>query len=155
MTNGLLNPSRFGREFRVYPWYPFEDLSFEIDEIFVFVEFLSRKGCSLFRQTMPCRGKPVKFYEFSSPTKVDAARLKEWLWLGENIIWADDGTLVVNSFSDVVILSWSEDLYRAVFGQSAEELFRESKSVFTQEGAAIVQTFMELVKLTWGDRDSD
>lgn len=149
LNNGLLNPSCFDLDFKRFPWYPFEDLSFETDETYAFVDYFAKRHCSIFRQTIPREGAEPRFYEFSSPTKMDAGKLKEWLWLDENIVWASDGTLIINKFSDVVILAWPDTLYKLVFGQSGEELFKGSESIFTRHEVPAIQEFMELIRLTW------
>ena len=147
MGNGLLNPCTFSQILRQHPWFPFEDLVFEHDQI---AELLRLISGPLFRQTMPCRGTSINYYEIINPNRDDVTQVENWLSHDEGIIWSPSGGMIINIFSDAVILTLPNKLYLDVFGVTGEMLFEQSESVFRScEASPSIRTFMEKVRDTW------
>jgi hypothetical protein len=151
LDRGLLNPRCFHEDFKEYPWYPFEDFSFEEDEAVKLVKHLASHG-RFYRQDMPCRGVSAKCYSIEQPDQMDTRKIYSWLCYYEGIFWDQKGNLIINSYADYVILSTSAKISSAVFGNTGDNLYKNSSSVFTKggQGDSRIADFMAEVRETWG-----
>lgn len=153
---GLLNPDCFHDEYRQHPWFPFEDFSFEQEEVGKRVELIGN-GASTFRSEMPCRDRPVRTFAVEKPDRFDVMRLTRWLAYDEGLIWSTSGSLIVNSFSDFVLLALDDETSIALFGQSGADLYRESDTLFVSgyRTDPILADFMSRVRKTWRAETGD
>lgn len=153
LGDGLLNPRAFIPQMRRYPWYPFEDLSFEISDIEVLLGNIA-KDSNVYRQSMPCRNRPVEYFEISRVDKEDVIVINDWLSYDEGIIWAPEGSIIINSFSDYVIVALPDRVYHDIYGCSGQDLFEDSISQFKTSLRSDIVTFMSAIRETWSlDRD--
>jgi hypothetical protein len=156
LGRGLLNPNCFSSQFRRYPWFPFEDFYFSQRQIEILLQVAREEG-GMFRSEMPCRDALPQTYYIDNPDKADEARVSEWLAHYEGIIWIKSGILIINSFSDYVILAMSDDVSFKMFGQSLYDIYMESETTFKADlkDDPILNDFMNALQETWETRDSN
>ncbi len=149
LGKGLLNPSEFRPHFRKYPWVPLEDTVFNIEQIrCLLMEIWS--GLVVHRCTLPCRSKAIETVQISSGDPMDVFALRDWLAYDEGMVWTCEGEIIMNSYSDYVILGISRRSSLKLFQQDPQNLFSESLSIFkTSEEDEEIALFMSKIRQTW------
>jgi len=151
LSSGNVNPICALPEFRRFPWYPFQDFYVTGDHIAQMVR--AQGSGTLYRQTMPCRDTPCKYYAISDIDEIDIVTINDWLQYDEGIIWFEEGSIIISSYSDFVVLGLDDKLSCAAFGCTAESLFNDSQTVFTRTPRpADAEEFLAFARSTWPDR---
>jgi hypothetical protein len=154
LAEGMLNPLCSDAKFRSRGWYPFQDFYF--DERIISRMLWWQAGKPLYRQSMPCRGSQIRYYEISDPTGIDVRTILEWLNYDEGIIWSSSGTLIINSYSDLAVLSMSDRLSEHMFGATVRSLYNNSVSIFTEKSRpAHVNEYLALIMTTWESGETE
>lgn len=147
---GLLNPESFTDGYKRHPWYPFWDYPFYNENIEKLLSLLEQDG-DIFRQDMPCRGKTLKTYAICGANAIDAAQVSRWLSYDEGILWTTSGNLLINSYSDLVILAISETIWIDLIGAPGFEIYNDSSPHFMARHRhdTDLDRFMKGVQNTW------
>jgi hypothetical protein len=149
LPGGYFDPAAFNSKFRKYPWYPFEDFYFTMETIDNLISFGSKNQVT-YRQTLPCRDGPCEMFMIEHPNSMDRHKIYDWLQYDEGIIYLDNGSIILNSFTDIVILSMGDDLAKCLFEDSVKSIFDQSKSMFKNENfPEEISFFMSAVRRTW------
>ncbi len=149
MERGLLNPNSFRPSFRRFPWFPFENFSFSNTHIKIILSRWNDIG-GIYWESMPCRGDSRTILQIKSPDAMDTLKVREMFEYGEGILWSESGMILINSFTDYVILSLSENIALETFGFTARIMFENSENSFTDRDlASPINVFMQALKATW------
>jgi hypothetical protein len=100
---------------------------------------------------MPCRESDVEYMEVVDPNKLDEIRVKEWLDYDEGVIWHTSGWIIINSYSDYVIIVMQDAMAKEIFEYTTAQLFDMSESLFTSspDGDQPLHVFMAEIRETW------
>lgn len=146
LPSGALNPLCAAANFRQFPWLPFQDMYLEASQVSRLAHACGQDV--LYHQTMPCRESPCRYFSVDAEmTDSDISVVQDWLQYDEGITWTADGNIIINSYSDFVVLGLADHVAHALFGQTVDSLFRESDSIFTRRPtSAEAEEFLTLAQ---------